>query len=269
MRYKVCIIGGCVSRDVFVPEFDRDAVVNVEAYFARYSIARMGEGELEELPDLSKISSVFQRRMVEQDLTNGLLEWLAGKELDLVLIDFLSMKYAMVKYHGVFVTESREFKQAQVIDEATNLLSRINVNNPEYWEKWENGFRKLTTQLENFGHLDKVLINRVYFARENSKEGSSSKDTGFFGDVKSLLSWSQNSKPSLSSGDRAIDEQNKLLDRMYAIAEKYIPKEQFLNYPNSLFRRDVNHKWGPAAMHYYKNFYEYSFKLILSILDKK
>ncbi|MBD5164985.1 DUF6270 domain-containing protein [Helicobacter sp.] len=53
---------------------------------------------------------------------------------------------------------------------------------------------------------------------------------------------------------------NSLLENYYQVLQSALPKATFIEYSQDLLEADPNHRWGLAAMHYKKEFYEESLK---------
>lgn len=58
---------------------------------------------------------------------------------------------------------------------------------------------------------------------------------------------------------------NAIMERLYATASKYLPQDQFVNYPKEIFVGDSQHKWGKSPFHYTNDVYAY----LIDFLNKK
>lgn len=228
------VYGGCISRDIFNPEYN---VSNLKLahYAARTSIVKLSSP-----PCLSEIkskyvTSPFQSKAINNDAKNNLLEYINKINFDFFLMDFMFLKYRVVECKNTWLTYSSELKKAKVISSSSQM---INAEMKVFWVRFEEGLRLLLDALDKKGHLDSLILNKLYLSEKDA-------DNIDF-DNQSYIS-----------------KQNEHLDKAYSIASKYLNRNQFIVYDENLFVGDPNHKWGRDPMHYIPAFYEDSYSQLL------
>lgn len=235
LQKNVFIYGGCVSRDIFTKDFDKNSSLNVVDYYARYSIAKLTADSYIGEIDLSAISSSFQKRMIYQDLRNDIFTALLDRKYDVFLVDLLTIRLNLAKYDNTILTCSNELISSGFLENRDVEL--ITPNNERYWELWEAGFNKLVSFLRENNLLKKLLIQKLYWATvdENGE---------------------------ILNNQNIIEQQNKLLARAYSIVEKHIGDTYFIEYSESEFIAAKEHKWGKSPIHYIDNLYMKAFSQI-------
>src|SRR5690606_12983426 len=94
-RVRVLILGSCVTRDAFARLPEGSPLVVAE-YFARSLLASATHPVEVTGVDLDRISSPFQRRVVEWDLTGAFMDALAGGvEWDVLVYDPIDERFDM------------------------------------------------------------------------------------------------------------------------------------------------------------------------------
>lgn len=232
---KIFVYGGCVSRDVFNPEFNKGGVELVN-YVARNSIVKIKDKPIKLNIDSEKVSSQFQRRLLINDSENNLLNLIGKDDFDIFFMDLLFLRYRVVSYKGTWLTYSNELKKSGVLG---SLGKVINYDNDLFWDKFKVGIDFLFDFLANKDLLNRVLINRLYL--------SSCTDKGEFFDNQEY-----------------INRFNSVLDRAYDYLVTHLEERNFLNYNRDLFVADSEHRWGVDPMHYVSKFYEESYRKLAS-----
>lgn len=229
---KILIYGGCVTRDVFTKEFDKESYFELLQYFARYSLAKVPFDKIDSIPSIS-LSSNFQKKVLLQEMNNELVDTLISTPFDCVIFDFLTIRLSIISYRNTFLTESLELKSSGELQH--NIpFKRLGPKQELFWYFWEQGLLNVLNGLRKINMLEKLYIQKLYWATYDN-EGA-------------LLPNQEN-----------IVLQNKYLDRAYKIAERYIDPDNFIIYDNAYFVSDKNHKWGLSPIHYIKDFYHESF----------
>lgn len=223
---KILVYGGCVSRDTFNPEYNTGAIA-ISDYIARYSIAKLLEPSINiDETQLKNITSPFQRKLIINDAKNNLIYRIRKNNFDYILMDFMFVKYNFVYYEDTLLTYSDELKNSKIIKDKEMILN----TQKEYLKKIELSLRYFFHFLDEEGILDKLIINKVFYAYKD-------QNNHFF----------QNSE--------YIDSINKLLSSCYEFASKNISVQQFLTYDSSLFIANTEHRWGVSPMHYTDSLY--------------
>ena len=108
---RALIYGSCVTRDAF----QLDGLPALHAYFARSPILSAFGPRMAKLPtgvDLSAISSKFQRTMVQRDMQKSLPAAMESLMDELVIIDLIDERFAVVEANGGVMALSVEAKRA-------------------------------------------------------------------------------------------------------------------------------------------------------------
>ncbi len=237
MRAK--IYGGCVSRDIL--NFDEAELIKLVSYNARSSLATLGSNNAAKniskkyYDSLLNIESKFQRRMVESDFKNQILESAGKGDYDLLLIDFLVDRFHLAEIDGKLVTRSVEFVRSGI---KPNKL--INTFSDQYLTLWREGIDNLFSVIDARADLNKVKINKVYWSDIATDE----QDT-----IKLNEKWD-------------IEKNNAKLDAMYEYVENILPSSSIIEVDKSLLIADSNHKWGLSPFHYTDDYYRKMLEII-------
>uniref|UniRef100_UPI003D014DF1 DUF6270 domain-containing protein n=1 Tax=Alcaligenes faecalis TaxID=511 RepID=UPI003D014DF1 len=225
---NVLIIGSCVTRDAFTLDLLKTDF-KITKYYARTTLARFGAGAVVFDESDMDIKSNFQKRMIVNDASNKLfieLQSIDFGSVDLVVIDLVDDRFGLIAYGDVFLTNSDELRSSRIFN--TKEAVKLAPNEAEYSRRWEEGF----VELLKYVPKEKIIINNVHWA--------SKTDSG----------------ESISSPER-IAFCESVVNRLYGIAEKHIPKNNFVDYPADIFLADGAHKWGKAPFHYVRPVYDY------------
>ena len=232
---KIFVYGGCVSRDVFNPVFNKGGIELVN-YVARSSIVKIKDKPIRIIIDNKKISSQFQRKLLINDSENNLLKLVENEDFDIFFMDLLFLRYRVVSYRGTWLTYSNELKRSGVLGSFSKV---INYDHDLFWDKFKAGVDFLFEVLSDRGMLSRVLVNKLYL--------SSCTDMG-----------------ELFDNQEYIKKFNSVLDKAYEYLSIYLEERNFLNYNRSLFVSDSKHRWGVDPMHYISDLYEDSYKKLVS-----
>ncbi|EOR03423.1 DUF6270 domain-containing protein [Acinetobacter sp. ANC 3926] len=228
------ILGSCISRDVFLPSYRED--IGSIGYYPRTSFARLALEPVESIPDLNELSSPFQRKIVKQDMKLDVLHALATTSFDYILIDLIDERYGLVKYGNTFITNSYEVNVSGILGNVSQL-EKIEAGSDEFYSLWEKGFKVFVDYCEENNLLDKVIVNKVYWA--------------------SML---DDASPIPNLDKEKIIINNSVLDKLYSIMQKYISESNFIVYPKSYFVAKKDHKWGVMPFHYVDSFYKHTYE---------
>jgi hypothetical protein len=164
--------------------------------------------------------------MVEADMRKDFLAQLERNDVDVVLVDFTVDTFTLLLgADGCGFTVSSAFRSNQSLLDGLPA-ERYSFDHPIYREHWVRGWKKVVGILRSSGRLDRLLVNRVYFATID--------DAG---------------KPFEGKSAR-IDGANSFLDWAYAQAMEDLPARQFIEYPREAFVGRCDHKWGRYYAHY-------------------
>ncbi len=225
----VFIVGSCVTRDSFLPSMVADYYV--VDYHPRTSFARLASGKVGHQPNLDKLKSPFQKKVVLYDVNKQLLNCLKTTQFDVIVMDFIDHRYDLVEYEpNCYVTYSYELQMADIIPKTARI---IHSGSYEFYELWVEGFGLFVKTCQDLNLLDKIIINEVYWSTT-------------FSDLSKIPNYSQ----------EKIDRNNQILEKLYAIVKAQLPNAKFISYDKSIFLSDKNHKWGQTPFHYDGAFYK-------------
>lgn len=236
---KFFIIGSSVSRDIFAGRYSSE--ISSNQYYPRTSFCRLALSPVQNLPELSKVTSPFQRKIIKQDMISDLFYSLDNTKFDYVLIDLIDERYGLINFDNTFITNSYELNLAGILADTTQL-TKIETGSQEYFKLWEKGFNKFIKYCKEKNILNKILINKVYWASS-------------FDDASPILNFTQ----------EKIDFNNSVLNHLYKLIEKHIPESNFITNPKSYFIAKKNHKWGTMPFHYIDSFYENTYKKLIKL----
>lgn len=153
-------------------------------------------------------------------------------------------RFNLAEYNGSFCTISSEFKKNQ-----TNKYRGIAFDSDMKFEKWKLGVERFLEHAEAVNVIDKVLINKVYWAQtiDNGSEFSAIEK-------------------------EYIERNNIFLNKAYSFFEGFLSEKQFIEYPNLFFKAKNEHKWGVEPFHYIDSLYnitKQSLELIASELRNR
>lgn len=218
---RVCIIGSCVSRDIFNHVDKEDA--KVVLYIARNSLASIYASSPFVDVYSQKLKSPFQAKLVGMDIAKTSAAEINACDADVYLIDSIDDRFDLIQTpHGI-CTNSNELQTAAGSARVDGRV--IRAGSQEFMKHWIDGWNKLIDGFEDRGLLHKVVINRV-LCKQESVNG-------------------------VRFGDGWVERLNTNLSRIYDIQERRLPRNQFIDYGASLTCPD-NHQWGRAPYHFNK-----------------
>lgn len=240
-KIDIKIYGGCVSRDIL--NFDKSNALQLISYNARSSLATLGaENASKIIPNeyydsLKNIDSNFQRRMVECDFSNDILNSVNNIDYDILLLDLLVERFHLADVGGKIVTRSSEFVRSGI-----EPNSIINTFSSHYLDEWYKGVDNFFSVIDNVIGLDAIRVNKVYW----SSIATNSQDTSELN-----KKW-------------PIQESNEKLNLMYQYIEKILPKKSIINIPKESMIADPEHKWGFSPFHYTDNYYKVALEMLIN-----
>lgn len=227
---KVAILGSCVSRDAF--GHHEDLLGRPVRYFARSALASAMCPTPFRGVDTSGIASPFQRTIVGLDLDKAFQPWLAEGDFDLLVVDSIEERFALlVDEAGAVATRSSEFVAA---GHDTSGCRTVAPHTDEAWAMWEDAWVRFIAAVDAVGARDRVRVNRVRWA------------TTFDGPGAEFTSY---------HSPQRIHRTNRFLRRIYQRMELDLSPLQFFRYGDDELRAATEHQWGPAPFHYTPAFY--------------
>ena len=241
MERSFYIYGSCVSRDAF-GLIDKDILKPV-GYTARYSLARLNFPKVNNKHDISLLSSKFQKKILQRELDNHLLNDISQENPEFVVIDFIDDRFGLVEIEErVFVTNSFELRNAKITDSNSRVIS---AKSDEFFDLWAKGVDRFLEFAKDNDFLDKIVINAIFWAN-NYEDGL---------EITNYPSTSYDSQEYIKSF-------NDLLKKQYNYLADKLNSNQFIYYPKDLLVADPNHKWGKSPFHYGNEVYELFLKKV-------
>lgn len=226
------VYGGCVTRDVFNPEYNINNNLIVSEYVARYSLAKLWSPEVNIIINKDNVTSKFQQNILKMEANNVLLDLVENTEFDYLIMDVMFFRYSIISYLDTYLTCSSELLKAGCLRRKSEVYTYLDQL---YWDFFESGLEIFIRFLRKRGLLDKLLINKVFLATEYS-DGTPIENI------------------------QTVNLQNKILCGIYKkIKEKVKDEAVFIEYPIDLFVASKSHRWGKAPMHYTDNLYKHLF----------
>jgi hypothetical protein len=149
-------------------------------------------------------------------------------DFDILLIDFVDVRFNLLKVGDFVLTLSREAIETGVLQEYPDH-EIITSGSKKFFEMWKQGWNLFIDLMKNEGQLKKIVLNKVY------------------GDEETI------------SGDKLklhTQERNNVLGRLYDIAEHSLPPENIMNFSKNIMISADEHQWGCSPFHYIKDYYE-------------
>lgn len=226
---KIFILGSCVSRDIF--NFPHN--FEIVKYCARTSFASFFSPVFGYAEYGDKLTSSFQASMLKDDLLKRVSQYLAEKEFDILLLDFIGDHYNLIRNkENAICVKSQEFINSGILNEE-KFDEEILIGSREYMRLWEEGWLQFVLLMKRRGKLHQVLLHKSYWSYETIQK------TDYL--------------PNTTS--QQIRDMNRFLDELYYIAEKSLPKENIISFDTSIIIGDEKHRWGKSPFHYYFDYY--------------
>lgn len=243
---KILIYGSCVSRDIF--EHPENKGAEIVGYYARSSLASSFSKPASLNADDYEIASPFQKRMLHWDFTKPVREDIAEADFDVLLVDFIDERLSVAELEpGSIVTMSLEFLTWVQPNCPVPPEKNIPSGSPRHRELWLEGFKRFVQALREVGKLDRLVINRVYWA-------STLEDGGNL---------------PIKYSREYIDKNNAFLDWMYNQASVVSDEIKFIDYEEKIFVSSSKHKWGISPFHYIDDYYIEAFDGIVRTMGEQ
>jgi hypothetical protein len=184
----------------------------------------------------ARITSDFQRRMVQRDLDKTFLHDLVKRrDFDFIVIDLIDERFDLYEASPrSVVTVSSEFLMTGLVKPSDRSSERwIRSGTERHRELWKSGVRRLFTVLAKHGLAERVIINKVFWA-ERMEDGT----------------------PLPAQHEKQRKEANSLLAWMYQELAQYVPERRWMTFSDEVLRANPSHRWGIAAFHYSDDYYK-------------
>lgn len=166
-------------------------------------------------------------------MEKSILPILKKSEFDILLLDFIDERFNLLELDNTICTLSNEAVTTGIKEKYPNhkiIKSRSEL----FLSMWEQGWKEFVELMYEQDSLDKVYLNKVYWAEETV--------TG------------DNFEPGYTKN--SIYAMNMFLDRLYSIAEQSIPPENIMYFSKNLMVGADEHQWGRSPFHYVDEYYE-------------
>ncbi len=232
-KYKVIILGSCVTRDVF--RIDRIGVEVVD-YFARTSIKSLISPPL--IVDNNEISleSEFQKRMVVRDFSKDFWRVLIDQKFDLLLIDFIDERFNLFNYKDSIITKSNELIQSGFISRHQNEVREV-LRRSIGASECRSDLIQFSKRMSQAVPPEKIVLIKAFWAEK------------FVNQSGELMFFDKRTKFSLEQ----IRMANESLRTYYDDFVEFNPKCQIVEGIEPF--ADWKHVWGLSPFHYQDDWY--------------
>lgn len=226
---NILIFGSCVTRDAFT--FDKADTFKLIRYFARSSLATAFDSVKVEDSYTEQLKSPFQRKIVHADFCKEFTDDIVEKQYDYLILDFIDDRYDLFKFaDGGKVLLTAELKQTDFLKRNHSNGQIISGWSEEWFQEWQKGCLQFIKKAQEYGLVSKILLNKVYWTAQ------------------------------LTNGEIFYDEAkvvqaNSFLERQYCFIEKFLNKNNILNYTTDVLYANKDHMWGLSPFHYIDELY--------------
>ena len=226
---KIDILGSCVTRDAF--EFDGESSFLVNKYFARSSLASIYSFPLKINQDQIGLSSSFQRKMVLQDVTKELKNYIKNIKSDLLIIDFIDERFKIVRTSGDrYVTRSSEFLKSNI----NSLFKTGSVSEEDKLKMWETAAENFISDIKEYYNPRKIILHKAFWRQL------------YMNNKGEICNFEEETR-------RLIDKNNQELQYLYNFMEYKLDDINIIHIDE--FVASENHKWGLQPFHYEDDYY--------------
>ncbi len=226
---KVFIVGSCVSRDALATA-GGPGDIRLAGYYARSSLGVLPSAPVTLPDEVVNIAAPWCRRMVQTDHAKTLLRAVTEASFDLLLLDLIDERFNLLETPGGgVVTMSQEYADAFGGRQVGHVLPAYGARHVALWRE---GFAMLTALLREQGRLDRLRVNRVFWANQTI---AGVAVAGF--------------KPA------RIAAANAFLRARYDDIARVMGDTVFLDYSADAMRADPAHRWGLSPFHFAPEFY--------------
>jgi 16S rRNA G966 N2-methylase RsmD len=237
----IWILGSCVTRDALHEEGEGFDLVE---YSARTSLGSAFSRTPVDSVELSRISSPFQRRMVETDVKKLITQQIKDAKVDVYVVDLIDERFDLYEEpSGAICTLSNELLSSGFARDSGRVIAS---GSDEFYAIWERGWQTLVGLLQEKGQLHLLRLHKAYWS-ELRDDGS-----GFL--------------PSYPAAQ--IAGANEFLHRLYARAERDLSPGQVIELPSELVVGATNHRWGVSPFHYVTSYYREFMRRLESTITK-
>lgn len=235
----VCILGSCVSRDIF--RFGDSKKYSI-TYFARTSLISLVSDPISIDDNKVKLDSEFQKRMVLQDLQKYFFDHLATTEIDYLLLDFIDERFDLFKIMNSYITRSNELVNSGLIDSFTDGFEHIWRQQETTHLLWEQSCLTFISKLNQLVPEIKIILHETYWSDR-------------YWDKQEFKYFPDKMQPGIKS-------MNDMLRRYYSFFKQNFSNIDVVS--DSGFG-DSDHVWGLSPYHFHTGYYESLYRQIENI----
>lgn len=220
---KIDILGSCVTRDVF----NFTDKYKIQSYFARTSLASIYSKPIDISIDDFELSSVFQKRMVYNDLTKHFRKYIKTTTADYLIIDFIDERFGVLKYNDSLITASAEYNKTNL----NSIFKTTRLTQSEKFKVWEMSAIQFIEEVSTYYSSKKVILHKSFYKdKYKDKNGE------------------------IIKFEQSYDTHNELLSRYYNFFEKHFTGLNVIEL-NNQFLASETHRWGLTPYHYEDEYY--------------
>ncbi|AWX32300.1 glycosyltransferase [Methanosphaera sp. BMS] len=252
MKYKIGILGSCVSRDVF-----RSVHNPYKNFFeVKFSQVRLSlislmqkpvpynDFDITVLPD--NADNRYRKRNMKNDLTKSLLDEL-DTDIDIFVIDlYFEALFGVFKFNDIYLTNNTwDYPHGKFYPNIKNKeFINMKNNREEFLSLWKDNCDKFFEYLYEKKPNLKIILNRVRLT-----------DKFFMNDSVIV--------------DNDLTEKAQIYNDFLEELENYIIENHKVDVIDSTenILGDSNHIWGKSPVHYIKPYYVDVFKQLLDKLN--
>lgn len=243
---KLILLGSCVSRDIFGPNFENGwKNIHINMSFNRSSLISLNGEPFNIDVSANPHLNPYQRRSLSDDLNKGFYKYIGKLKYDnhYLLIDFVDERFDLFYFEGKYSSISNEFLASKLMDEIRGrVVARFSDEVSALWKENCLVFIDRIKQVIDSKH---IILHRAFWM-EKYVDGEGTFEF-----------------PNLSE----IRRQNELLKSYYDFFQENCPGIRLLDLNDRGFLADKNHIWGLGAMHYQTAYYEQCMDYILSLQE--
>lgn len=179
------------------------------------------------------LTSRFQRRLVQCDITKMLRTLLATADYDAILLDFIDERFDVLEIANCVATLSSELAATKVQNRAG--IVRRGPQDDARFAMWKDGFDELLCIADE--RNVPVILNRVY--------------------------WADRDETGSEFNAEAVQRGNTALSAMYAQVPSHVA---IVSHERDTMVGDSQHVWGRSPFHFVQPVYQRTIRDLTSML---
>lgn len=228
---SVCIIGSCVTRDVWRVAGPEKASL---AYFPRASFISLMSPPVEISEGDLALDSAYERRVVMEEARRSALSWIKQNKPSSLILDYVDERFDLWDLGGGrYLNESWELHKSGVVGRKfpeAQLIQRFSEGVTILWERAAGDFFRF---LERESPETKIFLHRSLLASRIC-------------DGEDILPCADD---YMSMGKpRSISATNLLLGKYFSFTENAVRQLVRLEVPEQMIVASKAHVWGASAL---------------------